>query len=134
MTDAQEGIALPEPITIGIAIIAWIAHHIATVAVVVYVLALTVVTLEEWVRARSHIGAGDDQVIAVELASRLANKNYIEMPNVFRNQPANTRMVQAIYNKRTGQVLDSRRIASHVSPAMEVINRHAAGNGMVVYT
>jgi hypothetical protein len=56
------------------------------------------------------------------------------MPGVFRSQPANTRMVQVIYNKRTQKILDSRRVASAVTPAMEVINRHNAGNGMVVYT
>jgi len=122
-----------DPITIGV-IVTWFMHHIGSIAIVLYTVALTTTALQEWIRSRSHIGATDADVIGVELANRLANKNYIEMPGVFRNQPANTRMVQAIYNKRTRQILDSRRIASRVSPAMEVINRHAAGNGMVVYT
>lgn len=124
---------MPEPVSIAL-IVTWLIHHIGTIAVVVYVVALTVTALEEWIRSRSHIGAADADVIGVELANRLANKNYVEMPGVFRNQPANTRMVQVIYNKRTQEILDSRRIASAVTPAMEVINRHAAGNGMVVYS
>src|SRR2546429_4644344 len=124
---------MADPITIGV-IVTWLIHHIGTIAVFLYAVALTVTALEEWIRSRSHIGANDTDVIGVELASRLANKNYVEMRGVFRNQPANTRMVQVIYNKRTQQILDSRRIASRVSPAMEVINRHAAGSGMVVYT
>ena len=124
---------MPEPIIIGL-IVHWLITHIGTVAVVLYAAALTIAALEEWMRSRSHIGVNDADVIGVELASRLANKDYVEMPGVFRNQPANTRMVQVIYNKRTKEILDSRRIASAISPTMEVIDRHAAGHGMVVYT
>jgi hypothetical protein len=122
-----------DPISIGL-IVTWFVHNIGTIAVVLYTVALTVTALQGWIRARSHIGATDSNVIGVELSSRLANKNYVEMPGVFRNQPANTQMVQAIYNKRTGQILDSRRIASAITPSMEVINKHAAGDGMVVYS
>jgi hypothetical protein len=122
-----------DPISIGV-IVAWFIHHVGVIAVVLYTVALTITALEEWIRSRSHIGASDTDVIGIELASRLANKDYVEMPGVFRNQPANTRMVQVIYNKRTHEILDSRRIASAVTPVMEVINRHAAGNGMVVYS
>jgi hypothetical protein len=119
---------------VSLTIFAFLAHHVGTIAVVLYTVALTVTTLQQWIRSRSHIGAYDADVIGVELASRLANKSYVEMPNVFRNQPTNTRMVQAIYNKRTNKVLDSRLVASAVSPAMEVIKQHAAGNGLVVYS
>jgi hypothetical protein len=119
---------------ISFTIVAWFISHIGTVAVVLYTVALTVTALQGWIRARSHIGATDSDVIGVELAGRLANKDYVEMPGVFRNQPTNTQMVQAIYNKRTRQILDSRRIASAITPSMEVINKHAAGNGMVVYS
>ena len=118
----------------SLAIAAWFIHHVGTVAVVLYTVALTVTTLQQWIRSKSHIGAQDADVIGVEVANRLANQSYVEMPGVFRNQPTNTRMVQAIYNKRTGQILDSRRIASAISPAMDVITKHAAGNGMVVYS
>jgi hypothetical protein len=119
---------------ISFTIVAWFISHIGTVAVVLYTVALTVTALQGWIRARSHIGATDSDVIGVELASRMANKDYVEMPGVFRNQPANTQVVQAIYNKRTGKVLDSRLVASPVSPTMEVIKRHAAGHGLVVYS
>jgi hypothetical protein len=119
---------------ISFTIVAWFISHIGTVAVVLYTVALTLTALQGWIRARSHIGATNSDVIGVELSSRLANKNYVEMPGVFRNQPTNTQMVQAIYNKRTRQILDSRRIASAITPSMEVINKHAAGNGLVVYS
>jgi hypothetical protein len=119
---------------ISFTIVAWFISHIGTVAVVLYTVALTLTALQGWIRARSHIGATNSDVIGVELSSRLANKDYVEMPGVFRNQPTNTQMVQAIYNKRTRQILDSRRIASAITPSMEVINKHAAGNGLVVYS
>jgi hypothetical protein len=125
---------MPEPVTMAILITTWIVHHIGTVAVVLYTVALTVAALEEWISSRSAIGAADADVIGVELANRLANNNYISMPGVFRKEPLNTRMVQVIYNKRTQQILDSRKIASKVSPSMEVIKRHDAANGMLVYS
>ena len=120
-----------EPIS---GIVLWILHHYGVVTVAIYAVALTTAALSQWFKARGSIAASDADVIGATIASRIANRNYVEMPDVFRGKPNNTRIVQAIYNKRTNAVIDARLIASRVAPAREIIDKHAAGDGVVIYT
>jgi hypothetical protein len=114
--------------------ILWALHHYGIVLVSVLAIVITVETLKAWFQTRGHIKAADNDVLALTIAERVANKQYAVIPGVFKGKPANTRIVQAFYNQRTNQVLDARALASARNPSQQIIRTHAEGDGMVVYT
>jgi hypothetical protein len=117
-----------DPFTLGAAILAF--GYIAVV-----IIAITVEIITEWFRARGKIKAENTDAIAFTLASRIKNKEYTKVTGVFDKTPvtASTRIVQGLFDQRTGRVLDARALASSREPSAQVVNNHTAGRGLVIY-
>ncbi|MEU5316700.1 hypothetical protein AB0G67_08230 [Streptomyces sp. NPDC021056] len=117
-----------DPFTLGAAILAF--GYIAVV-----VIAITVDIITEWFRARGRIKAENTHSIAFTLAERIKNKQYTKVTGVFDKAPttASTRIVQGLFDQRTGKVLDARALASVREPGAGVVRDHAAGSGLVIY-
>jgi len=117
-----------ETISLGIAIATFVG------SVVVAILALTLIKLVEWFRARRKISLTNRDVIGVVLAQRLNEKRFVEIPGVFSNNRAKTQLVQAIYDKRSGQVLDARAVSSGNTSDSDLLQKTSRGDGMIIYT
>ncbi|MFE6164149.1 hypothetical protein ACFQ7F_35120 [Streptomyces sp. NPDC056486] len=116
-------------LAIGAAILAF--GHIAVLIVVI-----TMEAISEWFKARGRIKAQNAQAIAFTLADRIKNKQYAEVSGVFGRAQSNasTRIVQGIFDQRTGRILDARALASSREPSAQVVQTHSAGAGLVVYS
>jgi hypothetical protein len=115
-----------DPITLIAAIIAY-------APTIILLILITFDAIAEWFAARGQIKGVDQDVIAFTLAERIANRQYATVSGVFSGT-ANTQMVQGFYNQRTGRVVDGRALSSSRRPDESVVNNHAAGNGLVIYT
>ncbi|MCF2528660.1 hypothetical protein [Yinghuangia soli] len=117
-----------EPISLAVALGLMLAGYI-----VVIVITITWEVITEWFHARGRIKAENASAIAFTLADRIANQDYVRVGGVFDNSSAPTRMVQGFYDERTGEVLDARPMESARTPDQVVVERHEAGNGLVIY-
>ncbi|GGN48835.1 hypothetical protein GCM10011579_001930 [Streptomyces albiflavescens] len=117
-----------DPVTLAAAIFAF--GYIAVV-----IIAITVEIITEWFRARGKIKAENTDAIAFTLAERIKNKDYAKVSGVFgpSQASASTRIVQGLFDARTGRVLDARALASSREPGAQVVQSHATGRGLVVY-
>jgi hypothetical protein len=116
-----------DPFTIAAAITFFGAIAIAAIAI-------TIQRIVGWFRDRGRIKASNADAIAFTLAERIENKKYTEVTGVFGPTPKRNQIVQGFFDTRTGRLLDARALASSETADNEVIERHATGNGLVIYT
>ena len=101
--------------------------------VVIFIARITYNAIVKWFRSKHKIAEEDHEAIGVLIAERLDNKQYKTVEGVFRREDANTRLVQAVYNERTGTVYEARALESNNAPDAEVREQLEDGNGMVIY-
>jgi hypothetical protein len=118
-----------EPGTLVAAIVAFFAT-----AVVLSILVITARRIREWFRSRGHIKESNAKVIAFTLADRIEKELYVEVKGVFSTDSQSTRIVQGFYDPVAERLIEARAIASSQRPEQEVIDTHAAGGGLVIYT
>ncbi|MGD0240915.1 MAG: hypothetical protein ABSB59_11395 [Streptosporangiaceae bacterium] len=109
-----------------------ISFLLVTIAVV-FIARITYNTIVNWFRSRHRIAEEDHEAIGVLIAERLDNQQYKTVEGVFRRDNANTRLVQAVYNERTGTVYQARALESNNAPDAQVRGQLEEGNGMVIY-
>jgi hypothetical protein len=117
-----------EPISLGWAIAAFVG------SVVVGLVVLTLRKIVDWFTARRRIPQSNRDVIGVVLAKRLNDRNYVEVPGVFTRNRASTQIVQAIYDRGSGTVLDARAVSSPTTSDQDLIRKTDQGDGMIVFT
>jgi hypothetical protein len=100
---------------------------------VIFIARITYNTIVNWFRNRHKIAEEDHEAIGVLIAERLDNQQYKTVEGVFRRENANTRLVQAVYNERTGTVHQARALESNNAPDGQVRAQLEDGNGMVIY-
>lgn len=99
----------------------------------IFIARITYNTIVNWFRARHKIAEEDHEAIGVLIAERLDNQQHKTVEGVFRRENANTRLVQAVYNERTGTVYQARALESDNAPDAKVRAELEDGNGMVIY-
>lgn len=117
-----------DPLTISMAIVFF---GVIAIAIII----ITVMRIWNWFRSRGKIKEENSRVIAFTLAERINDKRYAEVPGVFGNGPANTRIVQGFYDPDAERIVDARAMASSSAPADEEIKaQHDDGDGLVIYS
>jgi hypothetical protein len=101
--------------------------------VVVFLARITYQAIVNWFRSKHKIAEQDQDAVGVLIAERLDDQQYKTVEGVFRNEHANTRLIQAVYNERTGQVHDARALESNRAPDAATRRDLEDGDGMVVY-
>jgi hypothetical protein len=100
---------------------------------VVFLATITYKAILNWFRSKHTIAEQDQEAVGVLIAERLDDRQYKTVEGVFRKEGANTRLIQAVYNERTGQVHDARALESNKAPDAETRRELEEGDGMVVY-
>ena len=100
---------------------------------VIFIARITYHAIVNWFRSKHKIAEDDHEAIGVLIAERLDNQQYKTVEGVFRRESANTRLVQAVYNERTGTVYEARALESNNAPDAGVREQLEDGNGMVIY-
>lgn len=116
-----------DPFTIGLAIAFFGAIAVAIAAV-------TAKRIRDWFRSRGQIKASNAKAIAFTLANLIEERKYAEVTGVFGDTPKRTQIVQGFYDPDSGRLLDARALASNETTDQEVVERHEAGHGLVIYT
>jgi len=116
-----------EPVTFVLAI-----AFFGTIALAILI--ITAKRIREWFRSRGRIKESNAKVIAFTLAERIEANQYVEVKGIFGESPRSTQIVQGFYDPDSGLLLDARAMASSERPEREVIDTHAAGRGLVIYT
>jgi hypothetical protein len=107
---------------------------LALIAVaVVFIVRITYNMIVNWFRNRHTIAEEDHEAIGVLIAERMDNQQYKTVEGIFRRENASTRLVQAVYNERTGTVYEARALESNKAPDAQVRGQLEDGNGMVIY-
>jgi len=115
-------------------------YHLAILAAVaaatvifVAIVAITVTKIVQWFRSRGKLMAEHHDAIAVGIATRLRNRQFAEVTGVFDGSAKENQLVQAIYDTKTGKILEARGLTSS-SVDDEVVQVYEKGNGLVVYS
>lgn len=115
-----------DPFTLGILIAAAV-----TAVVTIGILALDKVL--EWFRSKKSIATEDKDILGVIIAEQINNKEFVHIPGVFSDSSESVRMVQAMYNSRTGEVEEARAVKGNkIDEDLEV--KFEDGDGMIVVT
>lgn len=102
----------------------------------VAVLAVGVITLRRiinWFRSKSHLTARHADAVGVVIAQRMNHRQYNELNIGFSNPNADTQLVKAVVDERTGQVLAAEAEESRKSPDEELQHAIQSGDGMVIF-
>jgi hypothetical protein len=116
---------------LAVAIGHYLAAH-AVVAVVVAIAALTLAGLAEWFQQREGLLEKNKDALAFTIGEMINNKKYVEIPGLFGNRTGSNRIIQGIYDQKSGKILDMRGIVTD-SVAPEIVRAHAQEN-LAIYT
>jgi hypothetical protein len=100
------------------------------------ILAIAVITFKKiirWFSSKSHLTQQNADAVGVLIARKMDNRLFHEVDIGFSNSRANTQIVKAVYDERTGEVLTAEAEESRNAPDEETRRAIRAGKGMVVF-